>query len=352
MRKGLTENERRVLYGLAKYPTLNDRGLSERTGVKHSTITAIRRRLHQEGYFKTVRIPAVYRLGYELTVVGYGRYNPSADGGLRKRFIDAMKRENKGLYYFLTSPDFFLFVSASKNYTSFRRWAERLEFEFSDTDLFGNSTRTWAVFPHGTTKPVRHFDYSRPLSLLFGIGEKITEEAPFQKVEVRELTKKERTVLKGLVDHPEFTDAALSERTNASRQAISSMKKRFEKAGLIRTARVVDLGKVGYRIYSFVHMMFSPKSTPKARIEGTRKALEVAPSFLASVGNSESIWCSAHRNFDEYSKARKALGSLYAGREYVVGEPEVELVALNEADTPVNCDFSNLIGEALDGLPV
>ena len=351
VKKGLTKNERTVLYGLAKYPTLNDRGLSERTGVNHSTITAIRRRLHQEGYFKTVRIPAVCKLGYELAVVGYGRYNPSADGELRKRFLDTLKRENKGLYYFLTSPDFFLFMSASKNYTSFRRWAEKLEFEFSDTNLFCDSTKTWVVFPFGTARLVRHFDYSRALSLLFGIEEKIDAQATFQKVQARRLTKKERTVLKGLVDYPEFTDVALSERVDASRQVISSMKKRFERAGLIRTARVVDLGKVGYSIFSFVHMMHSSKTPLKSRMGGIRKTLEIAPVFFTSIGNTESIWCSAYRDYEEFYGARKALGPLCAGREHVVGRPEIELVALSEADVPVNCDFSNIIGEALDGAP-
>lgn len=351
MKKGLTKNERTVLYGLTKYPNLNDRGLSDRTGVKHSTITAIRRRLHQEGYFRTVRIPAVSKLGYELAVVGYGRYNPSANGELRKRFLDTLKRENKGLYYFLTSPDFFLFISASKNYTSFRRWAEKLEFEFSDTNLFCNSTKTWVVLPFGTARLVRHFDYSRALSLLFGIEEKIAAEATFKKLQARRLTKKERTVLKGLVDYPEFTDVALSKKVDASRQVISSMKKRFERAGLIRTARVVDLRKVGYSIYSFVHMMHSSKTPLKSRMEGIRRTLEITPVFFTSIGNSESIWCSAYRDYEEFSGARKALGPLYAGRECVVHRPEIELVALSEADIPVNCDFSNIIEEALDGAP-
>ncbi len=351
MKKGLTKNERTVLYGLAKYPNLNDRGLSDRTGVKHSTITAIRRRLHREGYFKTVRIPAVSKLGYELAVVGYGRYNPSADGELRKRFLDTLKRENKGLYYFLTSPDFFLFMSASKNYTSFRRWAEKLEFEFSGTNLFSDSTKTWVVFPFGTARLVRHFDYSRALSLLFGIEEKMTAEATFKRTQAKRLTRKERTVLKGLVDYPEFTDVALSERVDASRQVISSMKKRFERAGLIRTARVVDLRKVGYSIYSFVHMKHGSKTPLKSRMEGVRRTLEIAPVFFTSIGNTESIWCSAHRDYEEFFAARKALGPLYAGREHVVGRPEIELVALSEADIPVNCDFSNIIGEALDGAP-
>ncbi|MFQ6128854.1 MAG: hypothetical protein ACE5QW_08150 [Thermoplasmata archaeon] len=351
MKKGLTRNERKVLYGLVKYPTLNDRQLSEKTKVKHSTITAIRRRLHQAGYFKTVKIPAVNRLGYELTVMGYGRYNPSAGKDLRNRFVDALRNENKGLYYLLTSPDFFFFVSAARDYTSFRRWAEALEFDFARTKLFGNSHRTSVFFPYEITKQVRHFDYSRSLSLLFDVSEKVVSEAPFQKVDFRRLTKKERVVLKGLVENPEFTDVALSEAINASRQVISNMKKKFEKTGLIRTTRIVDLQKLGYEIYAFAHVKFNPQTPLKARSEGIQKATEVIPQFLMFSGNTETVLCSPFKSYDDYFKARKELLSFYANREFIVGEPKTELIALSETEIPVNCDFSNLIREAVDALP-
>ena len=91
MKKGLTRNEKKVLHGLVRHPTLNDRKLSKETGVKHSTITAIRRRLRDEEYFRTVRIPAMNMLGYELTVVGFGRFNPSASDGKLRRFVETLR---------------------------------------------------------------------------------------------------------------------------------------------------------------------------------------------------------------------------------------------------------------------
>ncbi|MFQ6106865.1 MAG: MarR family transcriptional regulator [Thermoplasmata archaeon] len=351
MKKGLTRNEREVLFGLVKYPTLNDRELSEKTSVKHSTITAIRRRLHQAGYFKTVRIPAVNRLGYELTVVGYGRYNPSASEDLKRQFVEAMAKENRGLYYFLNSPDFFFFISASKNYTSFRRWAEAIEYDFAETKLFVNSDRTYVVLPFEITKQLRHFDYSRTLSLPFGIKEKITLDAPFQKVDSRKLTKKERSVFAGLVEYPELTDVALSEKIDASRQVISSMKKRFERSGFVKTIRVVDLRMLGYEIYGFVHVMFDPKAPLKMRSEGIMRLARSAPMFFNLSGNTETVFCCAFRNYDEYFRIRKDIMSFYARREFIRGEPRVELIALSEAEILVNCDFSNLAREAASNLP-
>lgn len=351
MKKGLTRNERRVLYGLVRHPTLNDRELSEKTRVKHSTITAIRRRLHQAGYFKTVKIPAVNRLGYELTVVGYGRYNPSAEKSLKNRFVDTLRKENKGLYYLLTSPDFYFFISAARDYTSYRKWTEALEYNFSDTKLFSGASRRSIILPYEITKQVKHFDFSRPLSMLYKINEKVVSEAPFQKVDTRRLTKKERTVLRGLVQHPEFTDVALSEEISASRQVISSMKKRFEKNGLVKTTRVVDLEKLGYEIFAFTHVSFNPQAPLKVRGEGIKRTSEQAPQFLMFSGNSETVLCTAHKNYDEYFKARKRILAYYSQKDFIVGEPLTELIALSEAEIPVNCDFSNLMKEAVTNLP-
>ena len=351
MKKGLTKNERKVLFGLVKYPTLNDRQLAEKTEVKHSTITAIRRRLHQEGYFKTVRIPSVNRLGYEFSVVGYGRYNPSASENLKKSFVKAMTKENKGLYYFLTSPDFYVFLSAARDYTSFQRWNETVAYEFSDTELFGDVERKTAIFPFGVSRHLRFFHFSRALSLLFDLNEKVDVESIFRRVDSRRLTKKERAVLEGLVKHPELTDVALSEEVNASRQVISSMKKRFEKESLVRTARIVDFKKLGYEILAFVHVNLSPRFPLKSRLDGLQKTVQLLPNFLMIAGNLETVLLSPSQNYDAYFKARKEVLSFYFTKDYIRGEPMVELIALSEAETPVNCDFSGLVGEATGRLP-
>ncbi|MCJ2557052.1 MAG: hypothetical protein LN415_08125 [Candidatus Thermoplasmatota archaeon] len=351
MKKGLTKNERRVLHGLVVHPTLNDRKLAEKTKVKHSTITAIRRRLREEGYFKTVRIPSMNKLGCELSVVGYGRFNPSSSQSLRMRFVDTMRRENKGLYHFLMSPDFYFTLSATRDYTSLRRWTEAVEQEFADTRLFNGTSRTSVIFPFELTRQIRFFHFSRPLSLLFGLDEKVTVESPDQKVGSRRLTRKERTVLRGLVEHPEFTDVALSEEINASRQVISSMKRRFERSGLIRTARTVDLAMLGYEILAFVHVRLSPRFPLKSRTDGLQKTVQDLPNYLMFSGNSETMMSGPFVNYNEYFKTRKDTLSFYTHREYILGEPTVELIALSEAEIPVNCDFSSTVGEAIDRLP-
>src|SRR5512136_700682 len=102
-KRGLTPNEKQVLYGLVRHPVLNDRELSELLDVKVSTVTAIRRRLRHAEYFTTRRVPMMHRLGWEL---------------LKDRF--------PGLFHVVASSDHLSFLGFAHNYTAARREADDL----------------------------------------------------------------------------------------------------------------------------------------------------------------------------------------------------------------------------------
>lgn len=128
------------------------------------------------------------------------------------------------------------------------------------------------------------------------------------------------------------------------------MKRRFEKTGLIKTTRIVDLQKLGYQIYALAHVKFGPQAPLKVRSEGIHKTDQLAPQFLNLSGNSETVLCAAFANYDGFFATKKALLAFYSYREFILGEPSIELVALGDMDIPVNCDFSSLVGEALESL--
>jgi len=72
----LTKNEEKVLYGLVKYPGLNDSELSSIIDVKFSTFTSIKRRLFDQGFFRKLTVPMLNYLGCELLAVIYTQFNP------------------------------------------------------------------------------------------------------------------------------------------------------------------------------------------------------------------------------------------------------------------------------------
>ena len=59
----LSEKEKVVLYGLSKYPNYTDKLLSKKLNLKHSTVTAIRHRLHKNEYFRKLIIPKLQNMG-------------------------------------------------------------------------------------------------------------------------------------------------------------------------------------------------------------------------------------------------------------------------------------------------
>ena len=72
----LTKKEKLMLYGLAKYPQLTDKELSEKLGLKHSTITSIRHRLKENEYLRKLIIPKLQSMGCEMLVAIYTNFSP------------------------------------------------------------------------------------------------------------------------------------------------------------------------------------------------------------------------------------------------------------------------------------
>ena len=72
----LTKKEKLMLYGVAKYPQMTDKELSEKLNLKHSTITSIRHRLKENEYIRKLIIPKLQSLGCEMLVVIYTHFSP------------------------------------------------------------------------------------------------------------------------------------------------------------------------------------------------------------------------------------------------------------------------------------
>jgi hypothetical protein len=72
----LTKKEKLMLYGIARYPKLTDKQLSEKLELKHSTVTSIRNRLRENEYFRTLTIPRLQNMGCKMLVAIYTNFSP------------------------------------------------------------------------------------------------------------------------------------------------------------------------------------------------------------------------------------------------------------------------------------
>ena len=150
--KKLTKKEQDTLWGLVNYPTLSDKALARKTRLKLSTVTAIRRRLKDRGYFWTVNIPNFYRLGYELFNVEYGTFNEAVPIEKRtKHFKDIMEHDSNTIFSLMSRSNGVVF-NIAKNYAEANEHYEKLEMSLDSHHLTNEEGWSRVVFPFKTSK--------------------------------------------------------------------------------------------------------------------------------------------------------------------------------------------------------
>jgi len=339
MSKGFTPTEEVVLYGLVKHPTLNDRQLSEVINVKPSTTTAIRRRLREKEVYSTRRIIMGGGLGYEILSVFCGEIGASITETVRQKLLKTIHLAHP-IFYALEAPDSVFAMGYFRDFSEYRSFTDAAWDKLGSSDLFECERWSWALFSLRNSRILRFFDYGPALRHVFGIKERTKFVKSPEKTSKERLSKKEKSVLQGLVNCPESSDKEVAQKIGASRQAVSSMKKRFEEKGLIRTIRVVDLSKVGYSILALAHNTFSPKASVEVRWPQLLKIDEMIPQFLNVTSNPESILFASATDYDTYRILRREALKLYSEKGYFRKDPFLTLFPLPETRIVKNLDFS------------
>lgn len=342
MKPTFTPSEKKVLHGLVKYPTLNDRELSEVIKVKPSTTTAIRRRLRKKEVFSTKRIPVAQKLGYELFIVFYGRMSPKVKKVEEEGFEEFIQKTPE-IFLSQRSSDSVYALSYFRNFTEYRFLADAVWEGIGDSGLIDPDRWGWAIFSLGTSKAINFFDFGPSLRNLFGIKEKERIDLSLEGLSKEKLSMKERIVLRGLVNYPESSDKAVAEKIQASRQAVSSMRKRFEEKGILRTVRIVDLEKVGYKMLVLGHTLFGPSAPLKVRQPGLERISELIPQLLNVASSPENILLASAESYDHFHKVRNEVIRFYTEKGYLLEEPAILLFPLSDLKTLKDFDFSGIM---------
>jgi DNA-binding MarR family transcriptional regulator len=342
MKPTFTPSEKKVLHGLVKYPTLNDRELSEVIKVKPSTTTAIRRRLRKKDVFFTKRIPVAQKLGYELFIAFYGRISPKVKKADEDNLVEFIQRTPE-IFLSQKSSDSVYALSYFRSFTEYRYLADAVWEGMGDSGLIDPDKWGWAIFSLGTSKAVNFFDYGPSLRYRFGIKEKEKIDVSLERLSKEKLSMKERIVLRGLINHPESSDKAVAEKIQASRQAVSSMRKRFEEKGILRTVRIVNLEKVGYKMLVLSHTQFGPSAPLKVRQPGLMRISELIPQLLNVASSPENILLASAESYDHFHRVRNEVVKYYTEKGYLRVEPVILLLPLSDLETLKNFDFSGMM---------
>ena len=298
-----TKNEQKVVYGVSKYPNLNDSELSKKINVKLSTLTSIKKRLQNQGFYKTVTVPKLNNLGSELLAVIYTSFNPVIQLEERIKTTKKTIEVFEEIFFSVGDQDKGFSISLSKNYTNIGRINEIRTSTFGKVGLLEDEYPHEVIFPFETSNIYRFFDYARVLKKTFKIEDKQKEKKKdyscFKKTEFVNLSKKEKKVFIELIKNPDYTTKQIGDIVSLSRHSVSRMKKRFFENDLLKRIIVPNLKKLGFEILAFYPIKFNPSNYPK---ENDLKFLDSSSTVFFAQRQFEAVIISVYSNYQDYKE--------------------------------------------------
>jgi len=305
----LTSKEKLVLYGLCIYPSLNDFKLSEKLKLKRSTITAIRNRLKDEGWFKVINLPNFYALGCESFSLLHCNFNSSLK-----------ERKDLGLINELSNMPEIIF-SNETNDNSICLFVSR---KFIDLQKFFNSSllakydilkddiRNLSFFFE--LNIVRPLDFSSLLSHLFEFKQKnrpaITKFSNSNTI--ADLNHNKKRVLLALIQYPEFSIAELSKKIWLSKPTVSKIKQELIRNDLVMPLVIPNLKKLSLNLAILLSLKFEQKFMKKVHMLENELEKSDVHSICKLIGDKEINSLMFFRNREEFEKEMMRITEFYS----------------------------------------
>lgn len=345
VKKKLTKKELDALWGLINYPILNDKYLAKKTNLKLSTVTAIRRRFREKDYFQTVNIPNFYRLGYELLSVEYGPFNETVPIDRRIKYFKKFLSNDTNSIFSLMSRSNGVVLNITKNYAEANEHYKNLGAFFTEHNLSDESGWKRVIFPFQNSIFWNFFDFSPVIRYSYDIKRRINLKEFSSKKEVKaaRLGKKARKILYGLVKYPEESDKRIADRFGVSRQAVSSLKKRFLKEDLMSTRRVMNFEYTGCSLVTFGYIFFGTKAPIDMRKNGLDYTKKNIPSFIGVSSAFENVSFAALKNLSDYEKIREKILSFYKSHLTIAKPPDTLLFPVEDLCYRKNPTFHKVL---------
>jgi len=318
-----TKKEIVVFYGMVSHPEMNDHELSELLKERISTITSIRRRLKERGFFRKIRVPIIYNLGCELLVVSSGQFTPKP---IKTSFVESLKNPTTTTVFSLCGNHDCLSLGVAKDYSTARCNIDNLMIKKE----FGEAIepRSWVVnyMPFGVMTDLVFFDFEPMVRAAFDIS---TDDPRYKTIGatreilqlkdsfsieegariVERMSRIERKVFLGLFENPELPDKGVAEKIKVSRQAISKMRKKFEDMALLRDAVIPNLSMLDLDLFVITRYDLGSGMTEKERVALLRRIKTRVPYFIL-FGTKDLVYgITAFKSFETFEAAIKDINN-------------------------------------------
>lgn len=293
----LTDNEKKVFYGMTRHPMFNDIELSKVLRIKRSTVTAIKNKLYYEKYVQKYRMPHFPSIDCELLTVIYGKFskvqlNPGEWASRLKEIFSAPEQ----IWLVSTDKDFFG-VCISRNLTDLKKYLDSAVVKLKEIDLTGTIHSVFFPFDTSSYELLNYSPYLKKRLELESQEGKIKGVKP-QK---RKLTNKEKVIFYALTKFPGLNDSEISQSTPLPRPSISQTKRRLINDGLITVLHVPDLIKTRGELLVFRHVAFPDLS----RVEFASFINNTGHNLFFALSGSEACYVNAYEDYTEFEMKGK-----------------------------------------------
>ena len=347
-----SKNEKKILWGLVRYPMLNDRQLSEKIKVRMSTLNAIKNKMKRSDLIKDRIIPNVEIMDYEILSVFWSPLTRPTDTRKDADTLIKIFEKYPNTYTAMVFGDTIFFLSLYKNYTQYKITELNQEVELREMGIYDGENPHRSLYPLSTSVINKNFDYTTVLERAFNIDPVPVKEeggASLEKAreKIHHLSNKEKVILRGILENPDMPDNKIADLFNTTRQAVARHRKELLELGVIRKTRVIDYRQLGFNILTMVDMEYTKKDNEFGTAPPSSKLH--LPSFFSVYGNTEGTSLSLFMDFEKYAEGKEMYTKLI--KEFCTWrkEPYINLYSPSNTITIKHQDYLPLVEEFLDG---
>lgn len=165
----LTDTEKIVYLNLVRYPEKTDKWISERTGVSRYTIARSKRKFEMNNLLRTVTIPDIKALGFEMLVFAHAKFNLRAGPEERSEMLREVL-EIKPPILLLNGKTEAVSIDVYRDFESFRGTVNRLSMIYREHPIFVREPMR-IMFSVPNMRVIKDFDFSGFISGVVGVNE-------------------------------------------------------------------------------------------------------------------------------------------------------------------------------------
>ena len=163
----LSNKEKTVLFGLVRFPGLNDIELSDRINASRMTIGKTRKKLINQNLIRTINIPNLEMIGFDLVVVTHGRFNMGLTEGLKFYVSELLKRIGPSIFTAFGKNEI-LMINVFKDFQEFKTATSAFTQLYKEQEMFSEPPKRM-LFSLNNMITTKNHEYASFVAKVLGI---------------------------------------------------------------------------------------------------------------------------------------------------------------------------------------